>query len=162
MQLRTFVMSGLALAIASCGIDPDAAPPDDRSIAAAVDSATRAFQEAERSLDPERIVAYLSPEFYMYSDGVRQDYETTVSQIRTNMPSFQHFEPVWTDVEVTVLGSNGALVSLLFRDSIVDGAGNLIQMRGPTTLGWRRIDGDWRIVYADADHYPLMPDEGSN
>jgi ketosteroid isomerase-like protein len=153
---------GLLVVLTSCGPGAGNAAADDAAVVRSVDSATRAFQEAERSLDPERIIEFLAPEFYMYSDGVRQDYETTAAQIRANMPSFQYFEPEWTDLEVTVLGPDGAVVSLQFRDSIVDGSGNLIQMQGPTTLAWRRIGSAWRIVYADADHYPVTPRDEAN
>ena len=113
-----------------------------------------AFQEAERQRDPDAIVAFLAPDFYMYMDGVRADYDTVAAQIRSTMPSLQGFETTWSDVEVRVLGRDHALVSLVFRDEVTDGTGLTTNLRGPTTFVWRLEGGDWRILYADADHYP--------
>ena len=63
----------------------------------------------------------------------------------------------WTDLEITPVGSNAAVSSFLFRDSIVTREGELIRNRGPTTLVWQRRGGEWRVLRADADHYPLAP-----
>ncbi len=125
------------------------------SLEAAVDSATRAFADAERARDAERVVAHLADDFYMYNDGVRRTYDDVVGDIRQTMGTLRHFEPAWRDVAVRALGSNAALVSFTFRDSIVTGAGETIRLWGPTTLIWERRGADWLIVYADADHYPV-------
>jgi hypothetical protein len=66
----------------------------------------------------------------------------------------QRFETTWSDVEVTVLARDQALVSLVFRDRVTDGDGVTTRLRGPTTFVWSLRDGDWLIIYADADHYP--------
>ncbi len=153
-HLKGMLAVSAALA-AACGGDSTFTDADRTAIAAAVDSATRAFQEAERAMDAERTIGYMSPSFYMYNDGVRQDYEATAAQIRANMPTLRHFEPDWSNIEVTVLGPEGAMVSLVFRDSIIDASGALLQFQGTSTLAWRRIGRNWRIVYAEADHYPV-------
>jgi ketosteroid isomerase-like protein len=116
-----------------------------------------AFLDAQRRRDPEAILAFLAPEFYMYVDGARSDYETVAAQIRATMPSLQKLETTWSDVEVTVLARDHALVSLVFRDAVTDGAGSTTRLRGPTTLVWRLHQGNWVILYADADHYPDTP-----
>ena len=128
---------------------------DRTAIAAAVDSATLAFQAAERARDPERTIAHLAPDFSMYNDGVRSSYDSVVVSIRATMGTLQHFEPQWTDLVVRVLGPNAAVVSFTFRDSIVTESGDLLQFTGPTTLVWERQGTDWLIVFADADHYPV-------
>jgi hypothetical protein len=87
------------------------------AIAASADSATRAFESAERALDAERVIAHLAPEFYMYNDGVRSEYDSVAASIRRTLGTFQHFEPGFTAVEVIVLGRDGAVVSFTFRDS---------------------------------------------
>jgi hypothetical protein len=129
------------LLLAACG--PGTAPLTDAeraTVTASVDSATRAFEAAAQ--------------FYMYVDGVRSGYDSVVAGIRRTMPSFQHFEPNFGNVEVIVLGRNAAVVSMTFHDSIVAETGDLLRLRGPTTLVWERRATDWLIVYADADHYP--------
>ncbi len=123
------------------------------NIAAAVDSATRSFQEAERARDAERTVAHLAPDFYMYVDGVRTTYAESVEMISQSMPTLSAFEPTWDDLEVRVLGRNAAVVSFVFRDSLVAMNGDITVMTGPTTLVWERRGDDWLVVYGDADHY---------
>ena len=127
-------------------------------VAAAVDSAVRAFRQAEVDRDPARAVAHLWPEFYMYADGVRSDYESVRENILATMANLRLFETEWTDVEVVPLASNSALSSFLFRDSIIAADGTLLHTQGPTTLVWERRGDEWRILYGDADHYPVNPD----
>jgi ketosteroid isomerase-like protein len=128
-----------------------------RDVAAQVDSATRAFEAAERARDPERVIAHLAPEFYMYNDGARAGYDAVATNIRRGLPTFWHFEPGFIDIEVIVLGHDAAVTSFTFHDSIVTDTGETLRFRGPTTLVWERRAGDWRIVYADADHYAIAP-----
>ena len=115
------------------------------------------FEEAERSRDPERLIAYLAFDFYMYTDGIRTSYDSVTASMRRTLGTMQHFEPGFAEVEVRVLGRDAALVSLTFRDSIITASGDLLQFQGPTTLIWERLEGQWRLVYADADHYPVSP-----
>ena len=147
------------LALAACRPGPDGPLTDAerRAIAASVDSVTWALEEAERSRDPERTIAYLAPDFYMYADGIRTGYDSVTASMRRNLGTMQHFEPGFDNVEVRVLARDAALVSLTFRDSVVTASGDLLQFQGPTTLIWQRLEGQWRIVYADADHYPVSP-----
>ncbi len=128
---------------------------DRTAIAIAVDSATRAFQDAERARDAEHTIAHLAPDFSMYNDGVRTSYDAVVESIRATMGTFQHFEPQWSDLVVRVLGPNAAVVSFTFRDSIVTESGDILRFTGPTTLVWERRGTHWLIVFADADHYPV-------
>ena len=130
-----------------------------QAIVASVDSATRAFEAAQRAQDAEAIIAHLAPDFYMYVDGVRAGYDSTVAGIRRTMPTMRYFEPSFEDVEVIVLGRDAASVSLTFHDLIVTEAGDTLRDRGPTTLVWVRMGADWRIRYADADHYPAGASE---
>ncbi len=148
---------GLLVMSACLPSDPPLTDAERQVISASVDSATRAFEAAERARDPERVIAHLAPNFYMYNDGVRSGYDSTAASIRGTLGSFQHFEPGFADVEVTALGRNAALVSFTFHDSLVTGSGDLLQFQGPTTLIWERRGADWLIVYADADHYPGSP-----
>jgi len=126
-----------------------------QAIAASVDSATRAFEAAERARDAEGIIRHLAPDFYMYVDGTRAGYDSTVAGIRRTIPTLQLFEPTFEGVEVIVLGPDAASVSFTFRDVMVTAAGDTLRAKGPTTLIWVRTGTDWHIRYADADHYPV-------
>jgi ketosteroid isomerase-like protein len=155
--VRLRKVAALAL-LAACGPGHrTVSDAERRDVAAAVDSATRAFEAAERARDAEGVVAHLAPEFYMYVDGVRAGYDSVVAGIRRGLPTYKHFEPGFDDVEVIVLGRDAAVASFTFHDSIVTASGETQRLRGPTTLVWVRRDGDWRIAYADADHYAPSP-----
>jgi ketosteroid isomerase-like protein len=124
-----------------------------REVEASVDSATRAFEDAERARDPERAIAHLAPEFYMYVDGVRSGYDSVVAGIRRALGTLQRFEPGFEDIEVVVLGRDAAVSTFTFHDAITTADGETQRFRGPTTLVWERRGANWLIVYADADHY---------
>jgi len=145
---------GVMILAAACDTADNVLSDEQRTtIAASVDSAMTSFQSAERALDVERVIAHMAPDFYMYSDGVRVDYNSTSAQIRGFMSALQHFEPGFANIEIKVLGRDGAVVSFTFRDSVVDGSGATMQFRGPTTMVWERRGADWLITYVDADHY---------
>jgi hypothetical protein len=126
-------------------------------IAQSVDSATRAFEAAERARDAESLVAHLAADFHMYQDGVRVGYDSTVAMIRGTMGTLKSFEPGFAGLEVMVLGRDGAAVSFTFHDVIVAADDDTIRAEGPTTLVWVRQGSDWLVRYADADHYPALP-----
>ena len=145
--------AGLLLAVA-CG--PAPRPADDKALVAAdVDSATRAFEQAQRDRDPERIVSFLAPGFYMYSDGVRSGYDSVAAAIRAGFRGIRFNEPGFSNIAVLVQGPDEAISSFAFRDSIITGAGELQRAQGATTLVWKRLNGKWQIVYAHADHHPV-------
>jgi ketosteroid isomerase-like protein len=157
----------LALAAAGCRAAPPSdadAPFDDAAraaVEAAVDSATRAFEAAERARDAEAAVAHLAPDFSIFVDGSRVDYEASAEGMRATLPTLAHFEPGWTDLRVQALSPTLAISSFTFNDSIVGEDGTLTRATGPTTLVWEKRGDDWLIVYGDADHYPVEADGGA-
>ncbi len=154
--MRTLILTGLVPAVvaSACSSAGDSLTDAERlAIEASVDSATRAFEDAQRLLDPRLVVKHLSQDFYMYNDGVRADRDVTVRQIQQTLPSLRYIDPGFEDIEVMVLSPEGAVVSFTFHDSVVDGSGATMRFRGATTLVWERRGPDWLITYADADHY---------
>ena len=150
--------AAVAIAITAClGGSCRGTPPDETGVAAAVLARLQEFERAERSLDPDRVLAFLAPDFAMFQDGERVGRDATVAQIRTVMPSLRAFDASFEDVQVIVLGADAALTSMTFRDTITAADGATTTMRGPSTLLWRRRDGVWSIVFADSDHYPDDP-----
>lgn len=137
----------------SAGEEPSEEKEVEESVRAAVDG----FADAERRRDVDAILEFIAPDFYMYADGTRVDHESVVEQIRTTMPSLQGLETTWSNIEVTLLGQDHALVTLVFRDEMTDANGVTSRLRGPTTFVWRRDESIWRIIYADAVHYPDVP-----
>jgi len=146
----------LLACVLACSSGPAVMSDAERStIAAEVSAATDGFREAQRVRDADRTIAYIAPDFAMYLDGARTSYDSVVASIRRSMPTFSHLESRYSDVAVRVLGRDAAVVSFTFRDSIVTTAGMTLLFTGPTTLVWERTGDAWRIVYADADHYPV-------
>lgn len=125
------------------------------SVVKEVEAAVWRFHAADTARNAEAVIGLLWPEFYMLADGSRDEYERVVAGTRRFMESLALFETRWTDVRVTPLGPDHAVSSFAFRDSIVTRSGELIQARGPTTLVWERRGDEWRVLYADADHYPV-------
>ncbi len=119
----------------------------------------QAFRQANLDMDAQRIVDHLWPEFYMYLDGTRLDYAEVRADILSFMGDIRSLHTDWTDVEVLPLGSNKAMSSFRFQDSVVLAAGVPVQTEGPTTMLWERRGADWKLLYTDADHYPVDPDD---
>ncbi len=154
--MRSLMCVGIVSLVLAAGCSTEGVPLTDverQALATSVDSATRAFEQAQRALDPQQVLAHLAVDFYMYNDGVRVGRDETVTQIEQTLTTLRHLEPGFRDIEVMVLGRDGAVASFTFHDSLVDATGMTMRFRGVTTLVWERRDLDWLITYADSDHY---------
>ena len=162
-EIRRRARPRLALLLLATACAPAGAPFDDAAraaVEAAIDSATRAFEAAERARDAEAVLAHMAPEFTMLVDGVRSGYDDVVAQTRATMPTLRVFDGEWTDLAVRALGPDAGVASFRFRDFIVTAEGDTLELQGPTTLVWERRGDGWLITYADADHYPVPDDDG--
>jgi hypothetical protein len=54
-----------------------------------------------------------------------------------------------------------ALVSMTFRDDVVDAAGTAVHQWGANTFLWKRMAGAWKLIYVDADHYAAAPPDAA-
>jgi hypothetical protein len=120
-----------------------------------LEDALWAFHAADTSRDAEAVINLLWPELEMLIDGQRWNHDRVVAASREFMGSIDVFATDWTDLSITSLDPDHAVTSFLFRDSIVTKTNRLIQSRGPTTFVWQRRNGEWRVLFADADHYPI-------
>lgn len=155
-----------ALAAAAI-LNPGCEPSPDRGemptegepsrISAEVEAAVWAFHKADTARDADAVIGLLWPDFTMLADGSRRDYEDVVAGTRGFMASLDLFHTEWSDLRIIPLGPDAALASFEFRDSIMTRGGELIRSRGPTTFVWQRRSGEWRLRFADADHYPIDP-----
>jgi hypothetical protein len=133
-----------------------AAPPwDPAKVVAEVEAATWAFHAADTALDAQGVIDLLWPEFHMFGDGVRSTYEDVVSGAPAFMASLDLFHTEWTDLRVTALGPDAAVSSFTFNDSIVAKDGTVTRNAGPNTFVWQKRNGVWKVIYTDADHYPV-------
>jgi hypothetical protein len=125
--------------------------------AAEVTSAVSAFHAADTARSAEAVIGLLWPEFSIMADGHRQAYDEVVAGSRQFMATLELFHTEWTDLRVTPLTRDHAIASFQFRDSLRLTDGTLIRARGPTTFIWQRRNDEWRVLFADADHYPVEP-----
>jgi ketosteroid isomerase-like protein len=130
-----------------------------QQVTTAVEAAMRSFEAAERALDAEALIAHFAalPGFHVYNDGQRIDYETVTANLRNGFSSLRSIEGGFHDIEVIVLSPDAALATAGFREVVTDQTGEVTRVRGAASWLWRRIDGNWRIVYGHADHYPDEP-----
>lgn len=122
-----------------------------------VEAGVWAFHIADTARDAEAVIDLLWPDYEMLVDGRRVGYAQIVEGSREFMANLELLHTEWTDLRIVPLGRDVAISSFLFRDSIVTSQGEMIRARGPTTFVWQRRDGEWRILFGDADHYPVDP-----
>ena len=120
-----------------------------------VNSAVTAFYSADTAKNAEGVIQLLWPDFTMLADGNRTTYDEVVIGSREFMDALELFHTEWDDLEILPLSEHIAVASFLFRDSIITKSGTLIQAKGPTTFIWQKRDKEWRLIFADADHYPV-------
>lgn len=154
MRLRPLLLL-LSMVIVACdrddGFDDDAR----REVAAAVDSAVRAFESAQRARSAEQAIVLFAPDFVMYTDGVKQGRDSIAASIRRSFATIQYLEPGFADIQVRPLSESSALSSFRFRDSLVTVDGAVMRFTGATTLLWELHDGRWLMTYGHADHRPV-------
>jgi ketosteroid isomerase-like protein len=152
----------LSLSAAACVTPPDrpadesAGSNSDRTTAE-VEAAVWAFHAADTARDADAVLGLLWPDYTMFVDGARLGYDDVAAASRTFMATVTRFDTKWTDLRITPLGRDAAVASFQFRDSIVTQSGDLRRSQGTTTFVWQRRGGEWRLVFADADHRPVAP-----
>jgi ketosteroid isomerase-like protein len=122
-----------------------------------VERAVWEFHAADTARDAEAVIRLLWPEYTMLADGTRLSYDEVAAGSREFMASLALFHTQWYELQVMPLGPDAAVASFQFRDSIITKAGELIRNRGTTTFVWQRRDGEWRVLFADANHRPIAP-----
>ena len=130
---------------------------DSTMVISQVKKATWAFHAADTSRDAEAVVALLWPEYTMLADGSRLTYEQAASGSREFMTKLKLFHSEWSDLKVIPIRHDAAVASFHFRDSIIYKNGELIRNQGTTSFVWQRRNGEWKVLYADANHRPIEP-----
>ena len=126
------------------------------AIVAEVEGRIRSFESAQRARDAEGLLAHFasSAGFHLYNDGHRVGYEAMAAGVRLAFPSLRSIEGGFEGLGVLVLAPDAALATAAFREAVTDASGETHRLRGAASWLWRRIDGEWRIVYGHVDHYP--------
>ena len=114
------------------------------------------FHSADTARNAQGVIDLLWPDFTMLADGNRTKYDDVVNGSPPFMKSLELFHTEWTDLQIIPISQDAALSSFLFRDSIITKTGELTQKKGPNTFLWERRNNEWKVRYADADHYPVQ------
>jgi hypothetical protein len=141
--------------LASCAEKEVSPQTDTEEIIEQVTQQVNAFQAADTTLNSEEVVDLLWPEFTMLVDGNPVTYANVKASSGEFMSSLESFNTRWDSLKIIPLGDDHAISSFIFTDSIVAKDGTLTQTRGPNTFVWERREGEWKVIYADADHYPI-------
>ena len=154
------VCVALGLSSVACeGTDYDTSEDlqDPRLVVEQVEAAVWAFHAADTARNAEGVIELLWPEFTMLVDGRRLTYPEVAAGSREFMATLESFHTEWSELEIVPLGSDAAISSFVFRDSIVSRAGEVDRAHGPTTFVWQKRAGEWKVLFADADHYREGP-----
>ena len=129
------------------------------AIVAAVQARMRSFEAAERARDPERLLAHNAPaaDFQIYHDGRPGTYAALQAGVRGGFSALRSLDVTYSDVQISVLSAEYALLSATFRrETVVASSGAANVSEGAVSYLWRNIDGQWLIVYGHISH-PLTP-----
>ena len=152
-------LAGVASVAAVSGLRGGSIVMEDRqrdTIVAAIEERIRSFESAERDLDPERALAHFAsvPEFHVYNDGRLLAYDEVAAAMRGGFPKVRSMETPFSNLRVSALSSEYALVTATLRRTVIDSTGTVSRTQGAATWLWRKIDGQWLIVYGQLDHRP--------
>lgn len=154
MTIKIILSLSLLLLLTNCQQQVASTEMDTAAIIEEVKRQVNAFHAADTSLNAQGVADLLWPEFTMLADGNRTSYEDVRSGSQAFMASLETFHTEWNDLKIIPLSNRHAISSFIFTDSIVAKDGTLTQSRGPNTFVWEKREEVWKVIYADADHYP--------
>ena len=153
----TYLTISVLMLVCSCQHTGAKQEADTTRIIEEVKIQVKAFHAADTALDAQGMVDLLWPEFTMLADGNQVSYADAAKGTKEFMASLSTFHSEWRNLKIIPLGSHHAISSFIFIDSIVAKDGTVTRSRGPNTFVWEKRNGEWKVIYGDADHYPVMP-----
>lgn len=145
----------LLTSLAGCQNQVDESAIDAALIIDQVEAKVSEFHKADTSLNADMMVDLLWDEFTMLADGNYIQYEDVKLNSKAFMASLETFHTEWNDLRIVPISSSHAISSFIFTDSLVSKDGTTTQSRGPNTFVWEKRNGEWKVIYGDADHYPI-------
>ncbi len=157
MRLLTIATSLLSLAflLMSCAEQKEPQKTDPSEVVSEVEEQVWAFHAADTSRNAKGVIDLLWPEYTMLADGHRITYEDVKTGSEAFMATLEVFHTKWTDLKVIPMGSEHAISSFVFSDSLIAKDGTVTQSTGPNTFVWEKRGEKWKVIYGDADHYPV-------
>ncbi|MTI40242.1 nuclear transport factor 2 family protein [Fulvivirga lutimaris] len=154
-RLMFYLTTSLLLLLCSCQKQTEKQATDSGEIIKQVKIQVNAFHAADTSLNAQAMVNLLWPEFTMLADGNYISYKDVSTSSKSFMASLETFHTVWKDLKIVPLDNHHAISSFIFTDSLVAKDGTITQSRGPNTFVWEKRNDEWKVIYGDADHYPV-------
>lgn len=155
LSIKTLIWPGiLVFALFTCNNESPAFTLDKDQITKEVTAAVWEFHAADTARNAAAVIDLLWPEYTMLVDGHRITYADITENSPAYMASLALFHTTWAELEIIPIAEDAALSSFIFTDSILTKTGELTKAKGPTTFLWRKRNGEWRVRYGDADHYP--------
>ncbi len=154
-KLRLLLSAGLLVLFAGCREQVKKTATDSTKLIEQVKSRVHEFHAADTSLNAQAVIDLLWPEFTMLANGSYTNYEEVKKGTIPFMESLEAFHTEWTNLKIIPLGDLHAVSSFIFTDSIIAKDGSVTQSTGPNTFVWEKRNGQWKLIYADADHYPV-------
>jgi len=146
---------GILLLFSSCRQQNVNKATDSAQIIEQVKTQVEAFHAADTSMNAQGVIDLLWPEYTMLTDGNYNTYVEIKAGTKPFMESLEAFHSEWTGLKIIPLGNQHAISSFIFTDSIVSKDGTITQSTGPNTFVWEERKGQWKLIYGDADHYPV-------
>ncbi|MDX8340433.1 nuclear transport factor 2 family protein [Draconibacterium sp. IB214405] len=157
MKARSQIISlvGILLLLIACNHQTNNTEVDSGAIVEQVKSQVEAFYTADTAMNAQGVIDLLWPEYTMLTDGNYSTYDDIKAGTEPFMESLEAFHTKWTELKIIPLGNQHAISSFIFTDSIVAKDGTITQSTGPNTFVWEERDGQWKLIYGDADHYTV-------
>ncbi|MFK7770700.1 MAG: nuclear transport factor 2 family protein [Saprospiraceae bacterium] len=155
IKLTFSLLLSLATLLASCQKKVENKEINSQRVIEQVKNQVNAFYAADTSLNAQKLVDLIWPEFTMLVDGNRIGYQDVKTGTKTFMASLEVFHTEWKDLQIVPLDHSHAISSFIFTDSLVAKDGKITQSTGPNTFVWEKRKEEWKVIYGDADHYPI-------
>lgn len=159
MTIRPFFQSALALAflplITAAGLAQTAAPNPRTQ----VQDVVRAYVDASNKVDITAAMELMSrrPELSSVEDGTITRGWDAIRQAADEMLGMEgRFKIAVGSMDVTLLGTTNALVVAPTTITIVDDAGQTVQVKGALSLVLERVQGAWKILH---EHHSIRAEQ---
>ena len=165
MKKNTFI-SFLLLLCLGCTSQQNDQPTQQQKdqikseVKAAVDSI---FANIER-LDANGVLQYFwdSPDFVAYNaDGSHADFQAAKKALTDGIAGSTSFKPILREEEFRVVTRDFVVYSRVQRAEIVLNSGDkMIADPDAMTVLFRKIDGQWKVVYSHESEIPVLEKVG--
>ena len=148
--MRSERVATIALCLLAC--KPASTELTDEQRAAIRDTVEQVWvgmMDAARALDADRIHAAYADNHVRAENGVIiEDFDSGFAATRQWLPSLRTLEAAYKNVHFEVLGPDAVVTTMNHDLSWTDSGGTEGEWHSAWTGVFRRIDGEWKIIYS--------------